>query len=176
MGFASGQQVQASQFVLEKDYYRILGINSTATPEQIKESYRKLAKKYHPDARANEDKSDYSPDSEKFRDVNEAYQVLSVIESRVNYDLKRKKNPSLFREQSEQDFNLQHRVDLRDKDGIVHGQKPKSGTYEDERLDQLKKERAKYNVNHLGYYNGGLPQKNMGAIRQKSLGAIGEFH
>jgi DnaJ-domain-containing protein 1 len=36
---------------LEKDYYTILDISTTATPEQIKEQYRKLAKKYHPDVR-----------------------------------------------------------------------------------------------------------------------------
>lgn len=125
MGFASEQQVQAAQIILEKDYYRILGVNATATPEQIKDSYRKLAKKFHPDARAAEDKSDYSPDVDMFRDVNEAYQVLSTLESRVNYDLKRKKNPSLFAGSSQHDFDLQNRIDLRDKDGLIHGEKPK---------------------------------------------------
>ena len=95
-------------------------MQSTATPEQIKESYRKLAKKYHPDSRiAGTDKSEYSPDSDLFRDVNEAYQILSVLDSRVNYDLRRKKNPDLFKTLSPHDFNLENRIDLRDKSGIV---------------------------------------------------------
>lgn len=106
---------------MEKDYYSILGVNSTATPEQIKDNYRKLAKRYHPDARApGSDTTDYSPDADKFRDVNEAYQVLSVLESRANYDLRRRKNPDAFRGLSQHDFNLEHRVDLRDKDGLLH--------------------------------------------------------
>ena len=154
-----------------------MGINSTATPEQIKDSYRKLAKKYHPDARATgADKSDYTPDADKFRDVNEAYQVLSVLDSRVNYDLRRKKNPDLYKPLSEHDFNLERRIDQREKDGLVHDNKAARGSYEEERLAQLQKEREKYNVNHLGYYKGGVPQKNRGPIRAKSLGVPGNFH
>lgn len=48
--FANAAAVQ----VLEKDYYTILDIPVTATPEQIKEQYRRLAKKYHPDVRTSE--------------------------------------------------------------------------------------------------------------------------
>lgn len=44
------------------------------------------------------------------------------------------------------------------------------------RLAELKAEREKYNVNDLGYYNGGVPRKNRGAVRGDSLGATGEFH
>jgi DnaJ-class molecular chaperone len=77
---------------LEKDYYTILKIPSTATPEQIKESYRKLAKKYHPDFKAS-DIPDHEPSVDKFRAVAEAYAVLSTRESRLSYDLTRKKNP-----------------------------------------------------------------------------------
>jgi hypothetical protein len=40
----------------------------------------------------------------------------------------------------------------------------------------LKKEREKYNVNYLGYYQGGVPQKERGAMRGKSMGNAGEFH
>lgn len=69
MGFANG----AALTPLEKDYYSILGISASATPEQIKESYRKLAKKYHPDARAAAGDQDYTPDANRFRDVQEAY-------------------------------------------------------------------------------------------------------
>lgn len=58
---------------LEKDYYTILNIPATATAEQIKESYRKLAKKYHPDARAVDKDLEHTPNPDRFRDVVEAY-------------------------------------------------------------------------------------------------------
>lgn len=116
MGFA-GQagSLGAAMTPLEKDYYRILGIPATATAEQIKDNYRKLAKKYHPDARAVDKDTEHTPNADRFRDVVEAYQVLSVRESRVNYDILRRKNPDLYREVPEREFNLEHRRDLRDK-------------------------------------------------------------
>ena len=61
------------------DYYSTLGISKTATPEEIKRAYRKLAHQYHPD------KGDKG-DSEKFKQVSEAYQVLSDPEKRRQYD------------------------------------------------------------------------------------------
>jgi len=102
--------------------------------------------------------------------------VLSVRESRVAYDLTRKKNPQLFRETSEFQYNLENRVDKRSKSGLVDPEKPARGSYAEDRLGQLKKDRAQYNVNHLGYYGGGIPQKDMGPLRSKSLGNPGEFH
>ena len=63
-----------------KDYYEILGVDKKATEAQIKSAYRKLAKKYHPDV-------DKSPSAqEKFKDINEAYEVLSDKEKRSRYD------------------------------------------------------------------------------------------
>lgn len=132
MGFASQQ---AAMTPLEKDYYTILGIPSTATSEQIKENYRRMAKKFHPDARAVDKETDHTPDADKFRDVVEAYQVLSVRESRVNYDLTRKKNPDLFKAVSQEEFNLERRRDLRDKSGSVKRTTPEKGSYAEERLD-----------------------------------------
>jgi molecular chaperone DnaJ len=60
------------------DYYEILGVNKKATPEEIKRAYRKLAHEYHPDKHGGDDK--------KFREINEAYQVLSDPEKRQQYD------------------------------------------------------------------------------------------
>ena len=74
-----------SRMPTQKDYYKILGVSTDATPEQIKDAYRVSAKKYHPDVVGGQSQ----PDSEKFRDVMEAYAVLSVIQSRANYDLLR---------------------------------------------------------------------------------------
>lgn len=102
--------------------------------------------------------------------------MLSVRESRVNYDLSRRKNPDLYRAQSEHEFNLENRRDLRDKRGIVPNEKPTRGSYAEERLNQLRIEREKYNVNHIGLYKGGVPKKNGGARRGKSIGNTGEFH
>ena len=52
MAFAQSSKAQFVPLTpIEKDYYGILGLTSTSTPEQIKEAYRKLVKKYHPDSR-----------------------------------------------------------------------------------------------------------------------------
>lgn len=65
----------------DKDYYGVLGVTSTATPDQIKRAYRKLAKKWHPDANPN-DKSA----GERFKEISEAHSILSDPERRKQYD------------------------------------------------------------------------------------------
>lgn len=65
-----------------KDYYAILGVNKTATQEEIRKAYRKLAKQYHPDM----NKGDKSSEA-KFKDVGEAYEVLGDAEKRKKYDM-----------------------------------------------------------------------------------------
>lgn len=64
-----------------KDYYSILGVDKNASDDDIKSAYRKMAKKYHPDL--NKDNPDAA---EKFKEVNEAYEVLSDKQKRSNYD------------------------------------------------------------------------------------------
>jgi molecular chaperone DnaJ len=66
---------------LEKDYYKVLGVAKTASQEEIKKSYRKLARKYHPDA----NKGDADAE-DRFKEVSEAYDVLSDEKRRKEYD------------------------------------------------------------------------------------------
>jgi len=64
-----------------KDYYTILGVSKNATPEEIKRNYRKLARKYHPDLNPGDKNTEA-----KFKDLNEANEVLSDPENRAKYD------------------------------------------------------------------------------------------
>ena len=64
-----------------KDYYKILGVERNASKDEIKRAYRKLALKTHPDRNPGDKKAE-----DKFKDINEAYQVLSDPEKRARYD------------------------------------------------------------------------------------------
>lgn len=66
-----------------KDYYDILGVSKDASDDEIKRAFRKLAKKYHPDAHTGEEKKEAEV---KFKEVNEAYSVLSDSTKRAQYD------------------------------------------------------------------------------------------
>lgn len=68
---------------MKKNYYEILEVDKKASPEIIKKSYSTLAKKYHPDLQPEDMKQDAE---EKFKLINEAYEVLSDPEKRKNYD------------------------------------------------------------------------------------------
>lgn len=65
----------------KRDYYEVLGVSKTATQDELKKAYRKLARKYHPDLN-----KDNPEAAEKFKECNEAYSVLSDEQKRAQYD------------------------------------------------------------------------------------------
>ena len=66
---------------LDKDFYAVLGVTKTASADEIKKAYRKLARQFHPDANAGDPKAE-----EKFKEISEAYDVLSDDAKRREYD------------------------------------------------------------------------------------------
>src|SRR5690349_6813819 len=71
----------ASQDWFDKDFYKILGVSKDVSDADLKKTYRKLARKYHPDSNQGDAKAEA-----KFKEVSEAYSVLSDAEQRKEYD------------------------------------------------------------------------------------------
>lgn len=65
----------------KRDYYEILGVSKTSTPDEIKKSYRKVAMQFHPDRNPGDKAAE-----EKFKEAAEAYEVLSDADKRAQYD------------------------------------------------------------------------------------------
>jgi curved DNA-binding protein len=86
------------------DYYKILGIDKTATDKDIKKAYRKLARKYHPDLNPDNKEAE-----RKFKEINEANEVLSNAENRKKYDTYGKdwKHSEAFEKAKQQQYQQQ---------------------------------------------------------------------
>src|SRR5512145_501351 len=65
----------------QKDYYQALGLQTAASPDEIKKAFRKLAVKYHPDKNPGDAAAE-----ERFKEINEAYAVLSDPQKKAQYD------------------------------------------------------------------------------------------
>jgi curved DNA-binding protein len=109
-----------------KDYYNILGVNRSASEDEIKRAYRKLALKYHPDRNPGDKQAE-----EKFKEINEAYQVLSDPQKRSRYDQLGESYSRWQQRGAPDGFNWQEwthqapggvRVDVGDMDDIFGGE------------------------------------------------------
>src|SRR5215216_1747197 len=107
-----------------KDYYKILGVERNASEDDIRKAYRKLAMKYHPDRNPNDKEAE-----ERFKEINEAYQVLSDTTKRTHYDRLGSDYSNWQQRGAPGDFNWDQyggfpggvRVDYGDLDDILGG-------------------------------------------------------
>ena len=90
-GDGQGQGVAMQREWFEKDYYATLGVPKTASAKEITKEYRKLARKFHPDANPNNASAE-----ERFKEIAAAYDVLGTDETRKEYDEVRRVGPSSF--------------------------------------------------------------------------------
>lgn len=170
--FLNNKNCFSSQVLPKKDYYGILEIPKDATLYDIKKSYRNLAKKFHPDVNTNTKlTSENILNLEKFRDIAEAYAVLSNIVSKQRYDISLKPDPSQIYNKYKDKLDKDNTN--RDNTGNLVKEKYLKGSYEDFKKEAMKNWRKENNVDALGNFKGGVPRKMKGAIRNGASGLPG---
>lgn len=80
------QQFAEPNIKTDKDYYKILGVDKSATPKDVRRSYLQLTKKFHPDKQKNLNDEQRQKNEEKMAEINEAYEILSDDDKRTKYD------------------------------------------------------------------------------------------
>lgn len=136
------------------NFYQTLGVSPSASADDIKAAYKALVKKYHPDV------AGPSASEEKFREVTEAYTVLSNLETRVKYDL-------LTTNEVAKVLNAK-------KEGVAPATTnfaPHEHGYQ--RLKELAEERKKFNLDKYYRFRGGVPRANTGGVRGTAEGRPG---
>lgn len=129
------------------DYYKILGIRDDASEEDIKKAYRKLSKKYHPDANPDNQEA-----KEKFHEITEAYDILRDPEKRKKYDMEQKQtktNAQAGNQEKQkgkkkssaprQEFNMENMSESFER---FFGFNPKSSAVNQEKMNPNKKKKT----------------------------------
>lgn len=151
----------------KKDYYAILGVSRNATLDDIKKAYRALAKTYHPDVTTNAEKPDIKA-LEKFREIAEAYGVLSNQKQRMKYDATQETKPEVVFN-SEKMKAMKDAQKERDNSGNTIVGDHEKGSYGHFRLEKLKEWRNRFNFDNIGNFKGGVPRPYKGSIRGDSI-------
>ena len=161
----------------KKDYYAILGLSHTATIEEVKKAYRTLAKKYHPDVSSKPDTSSEKVLAlEKFRDVAEAYAVLSNSFSKHNYDTTYKPKPDAVYNSSKMTAKaMEDSADRRNNTGDFRKVDYEKGSYGDFKMEKLKEFQKQFNFDHLGNFKGGVPRRHT-YNRGSAIGTPGQVY
>lgn len=128
---------------MAKDYYKILEVSKNATQDELKKSFRKLAKKYHPDTNGGDPVA-----SQKFQDINEAYSVLSDEAKRKEYDLGGSDNVDPFT--SEKKTTSQKKKTASTNPFAGFGAGNFKMDFGDMMFDELQKEKEKKNAKNQG--------------------------
>lgn len=92
-----------------KDYYKILGVSKDASGDEIKKSFRKLAREYHPDKTGDDIKK-----GQIFREINEAYEILGNEEKRKAYDMPKHSNQNRGKTSSKRETGFTPNFDMND--------------------------------------------------------------
>lgn len=161
----------------KKDYYAILGLSHTATVDDVKKAYRTLAKKYHPDVSSKPDTSSEKILAlEKFREIAEAYAVLSNAFSKHSYDISFKPKPdAVFNSSKMSAKAMEDSAHRRNNTGDFRKDNYEKGSYGDFKMEKMKEFQKQFNFDHLGNFKGGVPRRHS-LNRGGAIGTPGEVY
>lgn len=146
----------------KRDYYEVLGVTKTSTNQEVKQQYRKLALKFHPD------RNQYKDSEEHFKEISEAYSVISNPEKKLVYDRhghagvnQRYSTQDIFRSSNGAGFNPNDVWGWRNRGGTLYSQ----GKY-DEAIECYDKAIEVDPNSTVVWYNKGLALNSLGKYEQ----------
>lgn len=158
----------------KKDYYAILGVKNTASISEIKKAYRRLAKTYHPDVSS---KTKNSKDEvlalEMFRQVSEAYAVLSNPTSKLRYDVNYQPSPEAVFNASKMKAMDDSKKERDNAGNPIDSEEYSKGSYASMKLQNTKRIQKEMNLDSLGNFKGGVPRRHSGGERGSAQGVPG---